>query len=188
MDGVDVGTTSAYTPAGELSGQEIGGDGYAPISPDNTPVVMTQESVDKEVTAGSDDSLTFPPDATEKQKHNARELHEKDSFGGALTLMSMGIVVLVLAVLSILFLLFGKISATLQERRKHQISPVAAAQKVGADSGEAIAAIAAAMAEHFSGKHDIEDTILTIKRMRRAYSPWNSKIYNIRVAPEVHKN
>ncbi|MDE5712119.1 MAG: lamin tail domain-containing protein, partial [Muribaculaceae bacterium] len=56
------------------------------------------------------------------------------------------------------------------------------------DSGEAIAAIAAALAEHFGEGHDIEDTILTIRRMKRAYSPWNSKIYNLRVMPELHRN
>ena len=56
------------------------------------------------------------------------------------------------------------------------------------DSGEAIAAIAAALSEHFGEGHDIEDTILTIRRMKRAYSPWNSKIYNLRVMPELHRN
>ncbi len=30
----------------------------------------------------------------------------------------------------------------------------------------------------------MEDTILTIRRMRKAYSPWNSKIYNLRAVPE----
>ena len=51
--------------------------------------------------------------------------------------------------------------------------------------GEVIAAIAAALAEHYSGKHDMEDYILTIRSMKRSYSPWNSKIYNLRVLPQV---
>ncbi len=174
--------------AGILHGQESYPTEYAPLTPDETAVELTQETVDAAVTAYSEDALTLPATATEPQKQKARELHAKDSFGGALTLMSMGIVVLALAVLSVLFLLFGKVSATLQQRRKHRTSPVAVARTDGADSGEAIAAIGAALAEHFSGKHDMEDTILTIKRLRRAYSPWNSKIYNIRVAPEVHKH
>ena len=42
-----------------------------------------------------------------------------------------------------------------------------------------------ALAEHFGQGHDMEDTILTIKRMKKAYSPWNSKIYNMRQIPEV---
>lgn len=51
-----------------------------------------------------------------------------------------------------------------------------------------IAAISAALAEHFGVSHDMEDTILTIRRMKRAYSPWNSKIYNLRHEPGLHHN
>lgn len=124
------------------------------------------------------------------QKERAEQLKENDSWGGSLSIISMGIVILALAVLSILFLIFGKVSSTLQKKRKRNTSKVGAMIKdegaLTLDSGEAIAAIAAALAEHFSGKHDMEDTILTIKRMKRAYSPWNSKIYNLRVTPDVH--
>lgn len=126
------------------------------------------------------------------QRQKAEQLKENDASGGALTIISMVIVVMALAVLSALFLVFGRISSALQSRRKKQAhGPKAATadpETVAADSGDVIAAIAAALSEHFSGKHDMEDTILTIRRMKRAYSPWNSKIYNIRVAPEVHKN
>ena len=50
-----------------------------------------------------------------------------------------------------------------------------------------ITAISMALAEHMGQGHDIEDTILTIRRMRKAYSPWNSKIYNMRVMPQTVK-
>lgn len=173
--------------SGVLHSQETNGTGDASVSPDATPVEMTRPTAETAPTADSEDELTLPATATPSQKEKAEELHRKDGLGGALTLMSMGIVVIALAVLSVLFLLFGKISASLQKRRKHRTARVAAAHIDGVDSGEAIAAIGAAMAEHFSDKHDMEDTILTIKRMRRAYSPWNSKIYNIRLAPQVHK-
>lgn len=56
------------------------------------------------------------------------------------------------------------------------------------DSGEVIAAIALAISEHLDQRHDIEDTILTIRRMRKAYSPWNSKIYNMRQTPALRRN
>ena len=55
-------------------------------------------------------------------------------------------------------------------------------------SGEVIAAIAVALREHFGGGHDVEDTILTIRRMQKAYSPWNSKIYNLRPTQDHHRN
>ena len=50
------------------------------------------------------------------------------------------------------------------------------------DSGEAIAAIVMALHEHLDA-HDRESTVLTINKVRRAYSPWNSKIYSLRELP-----
>jgi ABC-type cobalt transport system substrate-binding protein len=31
--------------------------------------------------------------------------------------------------------------------------------------------------------HDVEETILTISRVKRSYSPWSSKIYTLRETP-----
>ena len=53
-----------------------------------------------------------------------------------------------------------------------------------ATSGEAMAAIAAAIHEHFNSRHDIEDTVLTIRKLKRAYSPWSSKLYSLRQVPQ----
>ncbi len=46
-------------------------------------------------------------------------------------------------------------------------------------SGEVNAAIAAAIHLYRSELHDFEDTVLTIKKVSRTYSPWSSKIYGI---------
>ena len=53
-----------------------------------------------------------------------------------------------------------------------------------ADSGEEIAAIAMALYEHLNA-HDKEDTILTINKVKKAYSPWSSKIYTLRETPNL---
>jgi len=50
-------------------------------------------------------------------------------------------------------------------------------------NNEILAAIAASIFLYRSEVHDIEDTILTIKRMDRSYSPWSSKIYGLRKSP-----
>ncbi|MEE4177682.1 MAG: OadG family protein [Bacteroides sp.] len=47
-------------------------------------------------------------------------------------------------------------------------------------SGEVNAAIAAAIHLYRSELHDFEDTVLTIKKVSRTYSPWSSKIYGLR--------
>lgn len=112
---------------------------------------------------------------------------ESDNSGMGVTLMSMCIVLLALVLLSLLFLFFGKLFAKNQSRKKSE----AQGQEVTADdehdSGEVIAAIAMALDEHFNSKHDLEDTVLTIRRMKRAYSPWNSKIYNMREVPTLRR-
>lgn len=145
-----------------------------------------------EVSADAESVSSIETDARKlKQAEKADNLKEKDAYGGALTIMSMCVVLLALIVLSILFMCFGKVSSSFQSRKKkeaHDNNPLTSGETSDApDSGETIAAIALALDEYFGGKHDIEDTILTIKRMRRAYSPWNSKIYNMRQTPDLKK-
>jgi Na+-transporting methylmalonyl-CoA/oxaloacetate decarboxylase gamma subunit len=50
-------------------------------------------------------------------------------------------------------------------------------------SGDTSAAIAMALYFYFSDLHDEESNVITIKRVRKTYSPWSSKIYGLRVWP-----
>lgn len=123
----------------------------------------------------------------EKKAHDAAAY---DSFGGGITIIAMCIVVGALIILSILFYIFGSISSRFLTHKKKQASSKVNKRETSTDdhapdSGEVIAAISAALAQHFAVDHDMQDTILTIRRMRKAYSPWNSKIYNMRHEPEV---
>ncbi|MEE9431278.1 MAG: OadG family protein [Melioribacteraceae bacterium] len=51
-------------------------------------------------------------------------------------------------------------------------------------SGETAAAISMALYLNFDEAHDKENTILTIKKIQRAYSPWNSKYHGLRRQPK----
>ncbi len=42
------------------------------------------------------------------------------------------------------------------------------------------AAIAMALYLHFNEMHDEESNVITIQRISKTYSPWSSKIYNMR--------
>ena len=140
------------------------------------------------------DEIAMAPTAKKMtQAEKARNAAINDPWGGAITIIAMVIVISALVVLSLLFLGFGKISEAIIQKNKRQTAKATPAgmteeEHHAVDSGEAIAAIVAALSEHFGEGHDIEDTILTIRRMKRAYSPWNSKIYNLRVMPELHRN
>ncbi|MBN1387515.1 MAG: OadG family protein [Bacteroidales bacterium] len=47
-------------------------------------------------------------------------------------------------------------------------------------TGEVNAAIATALYLYFDEIHDYESNVITIKKVSKSYSPWNSKLYNMR--------
>lgn len=125
------------------------------------------------------------------QAEKAHNAAVNDGWGGAITIIAMCIVIMALVVLSLLFLGFGKISEIVLKSKKRKAKQAAdhdMEEDIDLAHGEVIAAISMALTQHFGEGHDIEDTILTIRRMQRAYSPWNSKIYNLRTIGEHVRN
>ena len=49
--------------------------------------------------------------------------------------------------------------------------------------GNVTAAISLALHLYFDEMHDEESNIVTIKKVKKAYSPWSSKIYTLRKNP-----
>lgn len=113
---------------------------------------------------------------------------ENDANGFSMTIMAMGIVFSALLLLCLAFYGIGKINAAISRTKKREAHgiDVAAADDVEHDTGEEIAAIIMALHQHLNA-HDTESTILTINKVKRAYSPWSSKIYGLRTVPE-HKH
>jgi len=64
--------------------------------------------------------------------------------------------------------------------RKKGIDPAEAQTARTIQSGEVNAAIAMALYQYFDELHDVESGIITIKRVSRHYSPWSSKLYNMK--------
>lgn len=171
-------------PSAELQPQE------APATEQTQPdgqVVMETSMPDSEEVATIQESETARKMTQAEKAANAQE---NDSWGGAITIIAMCIVLAALIILCILFMGFGKISSRLLSKKKREARGITVDHDDDhdVDSGDAIAAIAMALAEHFDQGHDIEDTILTIRRMKKAYSPWNSKIYNLRETPVLKRN
>ena len=110
-----------------------------------------------------------------------------DETGVVLTLMAMAIVFSALLVLSLCFYAISKVGSAvskINKMRSQGVEPksVARADAPANDSGEEIAAIVMALHEHLNA-HDQENTILTINKVKKAYSPWSSKIYGLRELP-----
>lgn len=174
------------------------GDGDQLSSPEVAVENVEISNTEIELAAPADDDMAAPVQESEiahkmTQAEKAHNAAVNDSWGGAITIVAMCIVISALVVLSLLFLAFGKISKSMIAKKKSNI--VKTNEKMAAtddhsdvDSGDVIAAIAVALSEHFGEGHDMEDTILTIRKLQRAYSPWNSKIYNLRHNPEITRN
>jgi len=100
-----------------------------------------------------------------------------------ITIAIVGMVI-VFASLSILYLFFKSIPVIIewytkrQLRRKGQIvdsKPGSLNIEAGID-----AAISAALYLYLNEIHDEENTIMTIKKVSKTYSPWSSKLYSMR--------
>lgn len=117
---------------------------------------------------------------------------ERDGHGFGITLMAMCIVFSALLLLCLSFYAIGKIGGAVSKMNKFRSHGMTRSEAKehehisSHDSGEEIAAIVMALHEHFN-THDTENTILTINKVKRAYSPWSSKIYGLREVPELHR-
>lgn len=150
------------------------------INVDGTEYILDSEEYQAELGRG----------LTPQKIANNKRISEADSAGVGVTIMAMCIVLGALIVLSVLFMFFGKLftrSHSMKKREAHGVHPDDESHDDSLAPGEVIAAIGAALDEHFNSRHDMEDTVLTIRRMKRAYSPWNSKIYNMRELPSLRK-
>lgn len=108
-----------------------------------------------------------------------------DSLGIGMTITAMAVVFLGLFLLYVVFKQVGKIAIRVSKRNAIKAAgetdtPVSDTSEA---SGEVFAAIATAIYEFTEDVHDIENTVLTIRKVKRHYSPWSSKIYGLREVP-----
>ncbi|NUQ80351.1 MAG: OadG family protein [Bacteroidetes bacterium] len=100
-------------------------------------------------------------------------------------IVGMGVVFLALFLLYLIFEGIGKGLAWINLIRTKTKKERAGVKSTDLDvSGEVNAAIAMALHLHLNEIHDEENLVLTIRKVARTYSPWNSKIYNLRQLPQ----
>ena len=162
----------------------------ASLGPDQTWARTEDGTGEWAVRDGSKSAYITPSSAniikdTNKKIENFAEMDEN---GFGMTIMAMCIVFTALLVLCLSFYAIGKIGSAVSRMNKMRAHGVDKEEKasVQQDSGEEIAAIIMALHEHLN-THDAESTILTINKVKRAYSPWSSKIYGLREVPDHHR-
>ena len=136
-----------------------------------------------EVKDGSAEKYVTPSTNNKTIDSNAKmeKFEEHDSNGIGMSISAMSVVFCGLILLFIAFKIVGKASVSLSKRNAMKAKGItdkqeAKEKKLGEAPGEIFAAIAMAMHEMQSDVHDVEDTVLTITRVKRSYSPWSSKI------------
>jgi len=121
-----------------------------------------------------------------KKKSAGESFVEMDPFGIAMTIIAMTVVFMALAILYLIYKASGRFFIRRGAASKKSASgeTVLSVQHAEEEmSGEVNAAIAMALHLYQSEMHDFENTVLTIQKVSRTYSPWSSKIYTLRKTP-----
>ncbi len=111
-----------------------------------------------------------------------------DPTGLGMALIAMSVVFAALAMLYLIFRTTGKFFLKKSGKTTESKGTVTESEKSVKPakeeiSGEVNAAIAMALYLYQNEMHDHENTVLTIQKVSRNYSPWSSKIYTLRKAP-----
>ena len=114
----------------------------------------------------------------------AEKIKESDPFGIGLTAVAVAVVFLALVCIALLISGSGKIITNTEKRNKEKgagkKSPAIKPVSNGSSSeDEIVAAIAAAISLYNDELHDEEDTVITIQKVKRDWTPWNAKFYNM---------
>lgn len=98
-----------------------------------------------------------------------------------ITLIGWAIVFLALVLLILVFTTVPKLYHIIVERQLKKEGKLALDESLGSNdiSGDENAAIAMTLHMYFNEQHDEESGVITIKRIKRRYSPWSSKIYGL---------
>ncbi|PIF05362.1 MAG: hypothetical protein CSA36_07205 [Draconibacterium sp.] len=101
-------------------------------------------------------------------------------FGVTVTLVGFFIVLSALALLVTVFLRLPKLINV--NYKKWFVKKHSKTENIHEDfsiEGNVTAAISLALHLYFNELHDEESNIVTIKKVKKAYSPWSSKIYSV---------
>ena len=103
-------------------------------------------------------------------------------FGLTVAIVGFSIVIFSLTILVFVFSKLPRI-ININLKKWHRKSKSSAQQDNPDDDyiveGNVTAAISLAIHLYFNELHDEESNIVTIKKVRKAYSPWSSKIYSV---------
>ena len=180
-------------------GRIVDGEGYA----ENPSFAYMSRNISKKIAAQQGDKgwgiLANATPGYNNQKANVASksqlIKEVDPHGVFMSITAMSVVFLALILLYFVFKYIGKhnINKAAQNAKDvnapEGVTPAGKHTHSGRVSAEVYAAVSAAVYRYIQDNeaHDHEDTVLTINKVSRAYSPWSSKIHTLRETPVVIK-
>lgn len=128
---------------------------------------------------------------TEEKISRAEQFRQADPSGIVLTIISIAIVAIALTILFFIFKYMGEFHINMAVKKKEKAKKISnanavtvlATNKKSAVTNDELAVIAIAIFKYSQEMHDYENTILTINRAAKIYSPWSSKIYGLTQVP-----
>ena len=157
------------------------------LGPDQSYARVSDGVADWEVKGGSSDKYVTPSTNNKTLNSNAKmeKFEEHDSAGIGMSISAMSEVFCGLILLFNAYKVVGNDADNLSKRNAMKAKGIdkVEAKELSQAPGEVYAAISMALHEMQDEVHDVEETVLTITRVKRSYSPWSSKIYTLRENP-----
>lgn len=128
--------------------------------------------------------LAIPEESLRIGHKAADEFVRIDPFGIGMAIIAMAIVFSVLAIVFLFFSNISKLYFVFQNKstKKQTSNKVITTENKGIEA-EVSAAIGMALYMYNSKQHDMESLKITIQKVAKLYSPWNSKLYMINRPP-----
>lgn len=109
----------------------------------------------------------------------SERIQASDPYGAGLAVVAVSVVFFALVCIMFMMGGYGKLIQRFQNRKQASGKATATSGTGNALEGEVYAAIAAAIYAYSQDLHDVEDTVITIQKTERAWTPWNAKFYNM---------
>lgn len=109
----------------------------------------------------------------------SERIQASDPYGAGLAVVAVSVVFFALVCIMFMMGGYGKLIQRFQNRKQTSGKATATSGTGNTPEGEVYAAIAAAIYAYSQDLHDVEDTVITIQKTERAWTPWNAKFYNM---------
>lgn len=156
------------------------------VQPQKTDVSFGRKSPDSPDWGFFSEPTPGTNNSTHKVELAGENFSKMDPYGAGMAIIAM---IVVFGALTILYLIYNStgryfVRKASGPRKKKDKGTEELHEDEEFISGELNAAIAMTIYLYQMDVHDYENTVLTIQKVSRNYSPWSSKIYNLRKMPK----